>query len=684
MYFNVALSLALGVFFVSAHEIEELFSLIDGDYLQELVRNAELEVQKLREIESKAKYLNPYVISAEGRHQLKTCPAYHSNDVQTMFEIMTRDIVDRYDLDPTDINLLREYPLKDNEITRQLSERCVDIRPVECTDTEYPTIDGSCNHLDRPNEGRTFSCLDRLLPPDYADGVDTPRICRECPTPDPRNITLNVHRTAINDGSLSYRYTAMVSIFGQFIDHDMEFTSQPTTANNSGIQCCGDPPLHETCFPIEIPPNDPDFPDITCLNFVRDARCETCRLGWREQMNSLTPAIDCSQVYDTELDRSLELRTSDGTGKLASRMTSVGEFPLPDLNLNSSNQCNPPSQCFKTGDFRSNQNLGLAAMHITSLRYHNRIAEEMKIINPQWTGETLFRETRKLVICVFQKVVYTEFLPLIVGPDLARILNDGGYSRYDPSVPMKLINSFAAAGYRLHSIVPDPIFLITEDGRKSEIPLRDSFFNVTTILQRGIEDIIRGATIQAEENYDDLLVQSLTTFMYRRNTSSLGLDLASINIQRGREHGLPPYIRWVRYFHGFAIDTFSDLITYGLMDSSIVEKLQTVYQCVECIDLFTGLTCERRQRYSVVGPTAAQLIARQFYRLKFGARHFYTHTNYLTSDQRAAIEEYTSLSHIFCYANRMAEIAETPFIRGSRIIRCSDLPRLDLSAWKED
>ncbi|XP_067141063.1 uncharacterized protein [Centruroides vittatus] len=112
MYFNVALSLALCVIFVSAREIEELFSLIDNDYLRELVRNAELEMEKIREIESKAKYLNPYIISAEGRHQLKTRPAYKRNDVQAMLEIMTRDIVSRYDLDSSDINLLRQYPLK--------------------------------------------------------------------------------------------------------------------------------------------------------------------------------------------------------------------------------------------------------------------------------------------------------------------------------------------------------------------------------------------------------------------------------------------------------------------------------------------------------------------------------------------------------------------------------------------
>ncbi|XP_067141035.1 myeloperoxidase-like isoform X2 [Centruroides vittatus] len=681
MYFNVALSLALCVIFVSAREIEELFSLIDNDYLRELVRNAELEMEKIREIESKAKYLNPYIISAEGRHQLKTCPAYKRNDVQAMLEIMTRDIVSRYDLDSSDINLLRQYPLKNMEITKQLHEQCVDNRPVDCTNIKYPTIDGSCNHLDRPNEGRTFSCFDRLLPPDYADGVSSPRVCTGCSTPEPRDITLKIHRTL--HGKHSHTHTAMLSGFGQFLDHDMLFTTQPESDTLTAIECCEGPPIHETCFSLEIPPNDPDFSDITCMNFVRDAQCTTCNLGWREQMNSLTPAIDCSQVYDTELNRSRRIRRLDGSGKLASRMTPVGELPLTDTDP-TRDQCNSDYPRFLTGDFRSSQNPLLTSLQIIFLRLHNLIAEKLKRINRRWNGETIYQEARKILICIYLRIIYFEYIPLIIGPVYTRRYKiSEENTEYDPSVPFKLFNDFAGSVFRLHSIVPDPIFLVTEDGTMEEIQLRDNFCIDDYILNRGIEDVLRGSTKQLEENYDRLLVQSLTTFLYRVNNTRIGLDLASININRGRDQGLPPYIKYVFFLYGIKIEKFSDLFECGLMEYSTVKKLQEVYQCVECIDFFTGLVCEKRLKHATVGRTAATIIGLQFYRLKYGWRHYCGHKGCLQPDQMEFIKT-VKLSHLICYTTNISKIEENVFVLGGPLINCDDVRRRwDFSAWKE-
>lgn len=49
------------------------------------------------------------------------------------------------------------------------------------------------------------------------------------------------------------------------------------------------------------------------------------------------------------------------------------------------------------GDGRANENLGLLAFHTIFLREHNRLARELKRLNPHWSGETIYQEARKII-----------------------------------------------------------------------------------------------------------------------------------------------------------------------------------------------------------------------------------------------------------------------------------------------
>lgn len=59
--------------------------------------------------------------------------------------------------------------------------------------------------------------------------------------------------------------------------------------------------------------------------------------------------------------------------------------------------------------------ISLVALHTIFHREHNRIAEELSKINPMWTDEILFLESRKIVIAEMQTIIYKEFLPAVIG-----------------------------------------------------------------------------------------------------------------------------------------------------------------------------------------------------------------------------------------------------------------------------
>ncbi len=65
-----------------------------------------------------------------------------------------------------------------------------------------------------------------------------------------------------------------------------------------------------------------------------------------------------------------------------------------------------------------------------------------------------------------------------------------------------------------------------------------------------------------------------------------GMDLAAINIQRGRDHGIPPYNQWRKACGLTPFQSWSDMVV--AMSPQSVDHLSTVYEHVDDVDLFTG------------------------------------------------------------------------------------------------
>ena len=94
------------------------------------------------------------------------------------------------------------------------------------------------------------------------------------------------------------------------------------------------------------------------------------------------------------------------------------------------------------------------------VRVHNDIVAKLRRINPRWRGERLYQETRRIVGALWQHIIYNEYLPIILGPDLIRRyglqLQRVGFSRgsYTVLLFIRCSSSFSvqiaetAEGYR--------------------------------------------------------------------------------------------------------------------------------------------------------------------------------------------------------------------------------------------
>jgi len=67
------------------------------------------------------------------------------------------------------------------------------------------------------------------------------------------------------------------------------------------------------------------------------------------------------------------------------------------------------------GDVRVNQHPNIAVATISLLRAHNLLCDDLKKINPEWDDERLYQEARRLLIAMYQHVVYYEFVPALIG-----------------------------------------------------------------------------------------------------------------------------------------------------------------------------------------------------------------------------------------------------------------------------
>src|SRR5262245_12944144 len=112
----------------------------------------------------------------------------------------------------------------------------------------FRSIDGTGNNQAHPEWGSTGEALLRVGPIRYADGISTPAPQGGVGRPSPRAISNTIVAQTTDERAVSDRQlSAMIYAWGQFIDHDMDLTTNANPAE-----------------PFNIPvPNDPDDPFST-------------------------------------------------------------------------------------------------------------------------------------------------------------------------------------------------------------------------------------------------------------------------------------------------------------------------------------------------------------------------------------------------------------------------------------
>ena len=120
------------------------------------------------------------------------------------------------------------------------------------------------------------------------------------------------------------------------------------------------------------------------------------------------------------------------------------------------------------------------------------------------------------------------------------------------------------------------------------------------------------------------------------------MDLVALNVQRGRDHGLPSFNE-VRSSYG--LSTVSSFDNFNGNEAGIVDALKSAYDNdISKMDPWVGMLVERHVRGSMVGKTLQKVLTDQFERLRDGDRFWYE--NYLSSDLRRLVNDQTLSSII--------------------------------------
>ena len=466
----------------------------------------------------------------------------------------------------------------------------------------YRSIDGSGNSLTNIGLNALGADFSRIGVAHFSDGVSALRTG----LPNARTVSNLVVAGNAGDAETpnAVGLSGMLYAWGQFIDHDINLTLSDNV----------------THIDITVPAGDSTLAgSISMTRAVIDPLTGVAAKP-AVTTNNVTGWLDGSMVYGSDATTAAGLRGTDGH-----LLTSAGNnLPIVD-------------GAYAAGDIRVQENPDLTALQTLFMREHNRQVDLLKVAHPDWTGDQLYQQARAIVTAEIAHITYTEFLPHLLGTNAIK-----PYRGYRAGVDARLTEEFAGAAFRFgHSIVSANLEKTDELGNVIGTPvtLKDAFFQdpAAFAADSGADGLLRHLTNDLSNSLDVHIVDDLRNFLF---VPGVGMDLAAINLQRGRDLGLGT-LNETRIALGLMPYTSFAQIT---SDATTAAALQAAYGDVNQVELWIGGLAENHLSGAMVGQTFDVIIAQQFTNLRDGDRFWYQNQGFDPATMNAI--ESTTLSSV--------------------------------------
>ena len=355
------------------------------------------------------------------------------------------------------------------------------------------------------------------------------------------------------------------------------------------------------------------------------------------------------------------------------------------------------------GDTRVNENTALAGMHTIWVRLHNFYAEKIDALGNLFRftrqfptiapdapdrNTIIFEEARKIVIGIYQHIIYTEFLP--------RLAAIPSYEGYKPSVRAEVSNELTTAVFRFgHTLIRNNFLLLNNDFTRADRPLtlRASFENNTENFQFGIERVMYGLIGSQSEEFDNAFSISIGERLFIPPQTPGFQNLAAFNIQRGRDHGLASYPEY-RKLCGLPNEKQAGSNPFSIFrntitNPAIIDALEEVYGSPDShIDLFPAGISESNDGKALLGRTFGCIMSRSFQALRDGDRFYYENKDIFSVAQQNQIKN-MNMARVMCLTLRGADVMHDNLFEvfnPAKDVRrtCTELlaeKKLDVKAW---
>jgi Animal haem peroxidase len=576
----------------------------------------------------------------------------------------------------------------------------------------WRSLNGSGNNLKHPDWGRMGMPYPRVAKANYADGIG-----RMVGGPSPRYISNRIFNDVGQNIFSENDVSQWGWVWGQFLDHTFGLRDERRAAS----------------APIRFAASDPlerFRDDLGAIDFARTPAAPRSGVTTpRQQVNTVSGYIDAYAVYGGTRARLEWLRRGPVDGTLtdngASLLLPHDYLPREDARRDAATApamdlmgglMGHRAAAVVAGDVRANENIALTAVHTLFAREHNRI---VSLLPRTLSNEMKFQIARRVVGAEEQYVTYHEFLPAL-GVRLP------SYRGYNPNVDAAISNEFATVGYRMHSMVhgelePEaPVGTWTHRrlnafasegiqmepsgrGVKLVIPLGVAYGNPALLRTVGLGPMLKGLADEREYKNDEQIDDSMRSVLFElpkpgvRNPAVCGApvvrpscfsvvqDLGAIDVERGRDHGMPTYnelriayglppARSYTALTGEQTDRFprerlisrrdpiddpdildftklkdsdgnpiplkSDTATEDTVSATrrttLASRLEGIYGRgnVDKVDAFVGMLCEPHVAGTEFGELQLAMWMKQFLALRDGDRFFYLNDPLLASIKR--------------------------------------------------